>query len=231
MRVSDSYRHFLRWHAQQQEEGWDAFTVGKQLRSDYDAFMAANGIGERAITDCLVDILAWRYAYRHVYATLPFVQKSGDGDKQDLLGAHGIFLKDIGEIADAAALVGNAKDGSRAGKPSLRSRIFRLNGPDPKIAQASPEKSDIPKARLDILKQVIERQPSDGELAFFSEYCHDSYAGFKPFDVLVAGHIVSRNMPWEDGGYLQYRTRYAGKSLRLAMLETCPPDSENAAAA
>ena len=69
-------------------------------------------------------------------------------------------------------------------------------------------------------------------LAFFSAYCHDSYAGFTPFDVSGAiNWMASRNAPWEGGGYLQYRTRYAGESLRLAMLETYPQDEEAAAAA
>jgi len=60
---------------------------------------------------------------------------------------------------------------------------------------------------------------SDVEQAFFSTYCHDSYAGFKPFGFAVANGLLSRNAPWEDGGYLHYRMRYAGESLRLVMHE------------
>lgn len=213
------------------QDGWDAFEISQQLQSDYDAFVQANGTGVRALTDCLIDILAWRYLYRHVYATLPFVQSAGGDDKQDLLAAHRIFLKDIGEIVDAATRVDNAREGANPGKLSLGARLFMRNGAAPKRAQASSATTSILKERRDILEQAIQRKPSDGELAFFGTYCHDSYAGFKPFDVAVVRRIVSRNAPWEDGGYLRYRTRYAGESLRLAMLESCPQEPASVAAA
>lgn len=215
-----------------QGDGWDAFAVSKALRSDYDAFMQANGMGVRAMTDCLIDILAWRYLYRHVYAALPFVRSAGDDDKRDLLGAHRIFLKDIGETDDAAAPAVDAQNGvATEGKRSLSSRLFRPNRPQPTPAQAFPAKPNLPEARRHILDRVTQRRPSDAELAFFAVYCHDSYAGFKPFDLAFVSPFWSRNAPWEAGGYLRYRTRYAGESLRLAMLEAYPPNPASAAAA
>jgi len=87
----------------------------------------------------------------------------------------------------------------------------------------------MPKERREVFDRVIERKLSDHELKFFSTYCHDSYAGFKPFDTPVAGQALSRNAPWEDGGYLRYRTRYAGDSVRLAMLESAPNKEANIA--
>lgn len=212
-------------------DGWDAFAISKQLRSDYDAFLQANGTGERAITDCLIDILAWRYLYRHTYATLPFVRASGDKDKHDLLGAHQIFMNDIGERNAVDAPVDSSAKGTGTSKLSW-GRVFGQNRAKPASADTAPAEAGMPAKRREVFDQIINRKPNDVELAFFSAYCHDSYAGFTPFNVSGAiNWMASRNAPWEGGGYLQYRTRYAGESLRLAMLEAYPQDGETAAAA
>lgn len=54
------------------------------------------------------------------------------------------------------------------------------------------------------------------EMDFFAAYCRDSYAGFTPLDKPGMG-IMFRNAPWESGGYLHYRPRFAGAEMRLAM--------------
>ena len=200
-------------------DGWDAFAIAGQLQSDYDAFLQANGTGVRAITDCLIDILAWRYRHRDIYATLPFIQSAAEDDKQDLLDAHRIFMKDIGEIREAAAQIVLAKQGLGTRKRSLGSSLFRRDARERKPAESLNGGPIISQARRDILEQAMQRKLSDIELAFFSAYCHDSYAGFKPFSFAMANALLSRNAPWEDGGYLRYRMRYAGESLRLAMRE------------
>jgi hypothetical protein len=217
-----------------QDDGWDAFAISDQLQSDYDAFMQANGTGMRAIADCVIDILAWRYLYRHAYATLPFVQNATGDDKQDLLGAHQIFLKDIGECRDAAIRESTAQNDKRLSGTTKKlswGRVFSLHRAGPSDAQASALETRMPKARREVLERLMQRRPSDVELAFFGTYCHDSYAGFKPFDWVLAGPLLSRNAPWEDGGYLRYRTRYAGESLRLAMQEINQQESKGLAAA
>ncbi len=214
-----------------QGDGWDPFEISDQLQSDYDAFLQANGTGERAITDCLIDILAWRYLYRHAYETLPFVQASGDKDKHDLLGAHRIFMKDIGDADSVDSPTAHARQDAGRSKLSW-GRALGLNRAEPNRAQIAPEKSSMPEARREVFDQLIRRKPGDVELAFFGTYCHDSFAGFTPFATAPAvSWLASRNAPWEGGGYLQYRTRYAGESLRLAMLEAYPQDPEVAAAA
>ncbi|CAB3803275.1 hypothetical protein LMG28688_05737 [Paraburkholderia caffeinitolerans] len=200
-------------------DGWDAFVISKKLRSDYTAFIQANGTGVRAITDCLIDILAWRYEYRHVYATLPFVQGAGSNDQQDLLDAHRVFMKDIGEDGGTATQANPAQNDAGARRPSRLRRIFGTNrAEDPARTALSQGTAFIPKERREILDRIMQCQPGDVELAFFSAYCHDSYAGFKPFTYVVTA--LMHNAPRESGGYLQYRTRYAGESLRLAMRES-----------
>jgi len=202
-----------------QDDGWDAFAIGDELRSDYDAFMQANGTGVRAMTDCLIDILAWRFRHRDVYETLPFVQSAASDDKHDLLGAHRIFLKDIGEIREAVAQLAHAKQHVSSPRRPFGLTFFRRNAAEQKQATPLNAKPIVHKDRRDILEQVIQRKLSDVELTFFSTYCHDSYAGFKPFDFAMINAVLSRNAPWEDGGYLHYRMRYAGEDLRLAMHE------------
>jgi hypothetical protein len=211
-----------------QDEGGDPFEISDELQSEYDAFIAANGTGVRAITDCLIDILAWRYQYRHCYATLPFVQAAGEADKHDLVGAHEVFLKDIGEHHQQAAAIDNSQP-SAANKKLSWGRIFGLNRAEASDGQASETKPSMPTSRREVFDQIVQRKLSDVELSFFSAYCHDSYAGFKPFDQPVISSLVSRNAPWEDGGYLRYRTRYAGESLRLAMQEINQRDQESVA--
>ena len=202
-----------------QHDGWDAFAVSKELRADYNAFMQANGTGVRAITDCLIDMLAWRFRHRDVYETLPFVRSSSDDDKQDLLGAHRIFMKDIGEILEAVAQLASAKQRITPTRLSLGMRLIWRNAAKQKRTNVPNATLVFPKERREILEQAIQRKLSDAEQAFFSTYCHDSFAGFKPFDFAVANALLSRNAPWEDGGYLHYRSRYAGENLRLAMRE------------
>jgi hypothetical protein len=208
-------------------DGWDSFAMGDALQSAYQAFIQANGTGVRAITDCLIDILAWRYVYRDVYGTLPFVQSAVRDDKQDLLGAHQVFLKDIAGSDSDSAQVNNALSDASARRQSLTSRL--LGGAKPVREPLPTSTTNMPKERREVFDRVIERKLSDHELKFFSTYCHDSYAGFKPFDTPVAGQALSRNAPWEDGGYLRYRTRYAGDSVRLAMLESAPNKEANIA--
>lgn len=212
-------------------DGWDSFEMGDALQLDYHAFLQANGTGERAITDCLIDILAWRYLYRHVYDTLPFVQASSDKDKHDLLGAQRIFMKDIGEDDAVDAPIKNTQQNASTSKLSW-GRVFGLNRAEQNRAQPAPEKSTMPETRRQVFDQLIRRKPGDVELAFFSAYCHDSFAGFTPFATARAiSWIASRNAPWESGGYLRYRTRYAGESLRLAMLEAYPQNDQESAEA
>ena len=213
-----------------QADGWDPFEINGQLRSDYNSFIAANGSGVRAITDCLIDILAWRYQYRHVYATLPFMQAAGAADKHDLVGAHQIFLKDIGEHFEPGAEISTSQPSAISKKLSWGG-ILSLNRAKSSDTQDSETKPSMPASRREVFDQAIGRKLSEVELSFFSTYCHDSYAGFKPFDQPVISSLVSRNAPWEAGGYLRYRTRYAGESLRLAMQEINRQEQEAVAAA
>ncbi|CAE6962108.1 hypothetical protein R69608_06555 [Paraburkholderia nemoris] len=200
-------------------ERWSPFAVSEKLLSDYHSFIKANGSATRQIADCLIDILAWRFRFRDSYGTLPFVQRATQTEQSDLLGAHNVFLKDIREIEDAEHRVYYAREGVATSKLSLSGQIFRQSAAENHLTQAHEAHASIPRDRRHIYELVRTRKLSPVELDFFSEYCHDSFAGFKPFDNWP-GRALSRNAPWESGGYLKFRTRYAGESLRLALLKS-----------
>jgi hypothetical protein len=214
--------------ARSDSDNWDPFAISLQLDKDYRAFIQANGNGVREIADCLLDILAWRFRFRDSYGKLPFVQTASAADKDDLIGAHAIFLKDIRQINQADNQVYQARETVATSKLSMRGQVFRLSAAEDELRQAHQAHNSIPGDRVAIYDRIKARQLSPGELDFFSQYCHDSYAGFRPFDQAVINRVVSRNAPWENGGYLQFRTRYAGESVRLAMLETASANSASA---
>jgi len=198
---------------------WDPFEISEKLAAAYRTFIKANGTTTRQIADCLIDILAWRFRFRDSYGTLPFVQQATQTEQSDLLGAHNVFLKDIREIDDAEHRVYYAREGVATSKLSLSGQIFRQSAAENHLTQAHEAHASIPRDRRHIYELVRTRKLSPVELDFFSEYCHDSFAGFKPFDNWP-GRALSRNAPWESGGYLKFRTRYAGESLRLALLKS-----------
>jgi hypothetical protein len=196
---------------------WDPFEISEKLAADYTAFIKANRTGVREIADCLIDILAWRFLFRDDYRTLPFVQRADVTDQRHLLGAHEIFRKDIREIHEAKTRLYYAQEGVATSKLSLTGQVFRLSAAEDEETRAYEAQASIPAERQHIHKLITARKLSPAELDFFSEYCHDSYAGFRPFE---GKPLLSRNGPWEASGYLKFRTRYAGESLRLAMLES-----------
>lgn len=198
---------------------WDPFALSGNLLSDYQTFIQANGNGQRQIADCLIDILTWRYLYRNDYASLPFVQRAPSGDRADLCGAHKIFCQDIQAIDQAEGRIYAAEEDVATSKLSLTGQVFRQSAAEEELNQAHLAHADIPRDRRGIYELIKARTLSPVELDFFSKYCHDSYAGFKPYEDPLL-HGMSRNAPWENGGYLKFRTRYAGTDLRLVMNES-----------
>jgi hypothetical protein len=156
---------------------------------------------------------------------LPFVQRAEASHRNDLIGAHQIFVNDIRQIEKARYDIELADIGVTVAKASLSGTIFRLSAAEKHCAQKEQALFSIPCERLRIHQVIRKRKLSPLELRFFGEYCHDSYAGFKPFEAVSA---VSRNGPWESGGYLQFRTRYAGESLRLAHLQSAAANAADA---
>ncbi|MGV2290597.1 DUF2235 domain-containing protein [Trinickia sp. YCB016] len=207
----------------------DPFELSDKLRSSYLAFIQANGTGVRSIADCLIDILAWRYTCvrSNVYEKLNFVLQATAEDRRDLLGAHEVFLKDITEIRQARDDIYRSESRVDTAQFSLKGKLWDLPLAESERADAYRAEARIPRDRRSIFELITARNLRQVELNFFTNYCHDSYAGFKPFSG-VKGRLASRNAPWESGGYLQFRTRYAGESVRHAMHEYRSANAANA---
>jgi Uncharacterized alpha/beta hydrolase domain (DUF2235) len=198
-----------------QLSGWDCFEVSASLRSAYEAFMEANGRSGRALRDCCADYLAWRVSVADQYGDLAATRRASVDDRADLIGANETLRRDITSVlqADIAA----REIDSELRKPRRdNQRIERLRATqrrrDGEVASLSPFAKEI------VGRARSYRAMSSAEVELFSNYCHDSYAGFKPFDAPLA---VGVDLPgsWEPEGYLRYRTRYEGNDTRLTQRE------------
>ncbi|WP_296224389.1 T6SS phospholipase effector Tle1-like catalytic domain-containing protein [Ralstonia sp. UBA689] len=209
---------------------WDPFNVSKKLDADYKTFLQLNGVGEREVADCLLDILAWRWARRTDYAEQDFVNGvngASVAERNALLGAHQVFLRDAYAIQGAQSRLQVANDQVNAYRSSGSMFNRALSKAEDQVQQNLAKWEDIDAVQREVYQGLLKRKPMPQEMEFFAAYCHDSYAGFTPFDVPVVGH-VSRNAPWEDGGYLRYRTRFAGDELRMAMEQMANASSAQA---
>jgi hypothetical protein len=206
-------------------DGWDCYEIDPVMQKAYDAFMAANGDGTKALKDCMMDYLAWRIRIRHKFAKLPSVVKANEDDRDDLIGANQILIEDV-ELAE-----GHSDIDKRIA--AAKQEWFSAG----KIKKLEEEKkkqedrlADMSKHAPEIIQRAKNYRPiTEAEAHLFANYCHDSYAGFKPFDAPVAGGI---DVPgtWETEGYLRYRTRYAGDDKRLAMQNAPEHKSQTATA-
>lgn len=63
----------------------------------------------------------------------------------------------------------------------------------------------------------LKSHPVVGEAAalLFSEHCHDSFAGFRPYDKVKWWGVDPIPGSWEPEGYLRWRRRYEGSNRQL----------------
>lgn len=195
-----------------QEGGWDCYAKAPTLQTAYDAFLSANGAGARPLKECLLDYLAWRYQVRHRYAALGATLRASDDDRADLVGANRTLIADVATVEAAATI----------DQRLAVARQARLNGADLRAllherSALTAKMSSLGEHATEIAERLRGyRAISGAEATVFGDYCHDSYAGFKPYDEpLVVG--VDATGTWEPEGYIRYRTRYAGGDQRLTM--------------
>lgn len=190
--------------------GWDCYAQASSLQAAYDAFLASNGGAERVLKDCLLDYLAWRYQVRSAYAKLASTQRADADDREDLAGANATLLADIGTVEAAATIdarIASARQ-RRAPQQEIESLVREQRMLKGKMAGLSDHAAEI------VSKLQGFRAITAAEAELFGNYCHDSYAGFKPFDAPVALGVDAPGT-WEPEGYLRYRTRYSGDDARL----------------
>ncbi|WP_396913645.1 T6SS phospholipase effector Tle1-like catalytic domain-containing protein [Mycolicibacterium sp.] len=193
--------------------GWDCFEVSAEARAAYEAFIQANGRSDRPLKQCLLDYLAWRYAVRNSYADLPATMRASPDDRDDLTGANRTLIKHVMAL--------EAADTIDARLRSARSRLFvRVS----EVELLEREKKSLQKTLADLSRHAREivdllkcyRPISAAEAWLFEHYCHDSYAGFKPYDAPIVLGLDAYGT-WEPEGYLRYRVRYEGNDQRLSL--------------
>jgi hypothetical protein len=205
--------------------GWDCYEIDPEMQKAYDAFVAANGDETKALKDCMMDYLAWRIRIRHKFHLLKSVDNASADDKEDLIGANQILIDDL-EIFSGHSTI-DARIAQAKKEPGSARKVDQLkiekNKEESRISSMSPHAPEI------IKRVKTHRTITAAEALFFANYCHDSYAGFKPFDAPVAAGV---DLPgtWETEGYLRYRTRYAGDDKRLAMQNAPEHKSQTATA-
>lgn len=208
------------------DRGWDSFAIAPALQQAYDAFLQANGSGERALKDCMLDYLAWRIAVRHDYANLPASRRASADDRDDLIGANATLVRDLDTVQGHTSIDARITEQRRAAS-FLNPRRRELQALDEEKLRRASEMRSLSATAREVVQRAQALPPTPSAVALlFSQYCHDSYAGFKPFDTPVAAGV---DMPgtWEIEGYLRYRTRYAGSDARLTRL-TMPPTTTEA---
>lgn len=191
--------------------GVDAFEVNESLKDAFIHFMAPRQ-EQRPVREWMFEYLTWRYQARNQYMALPWAQRASKADHADLEGANALLIKD----ADALR---------------LNQELSAVNTTDPFAPQANAKMAA--EARVgrmrdeapEIYKKILDSKGADDAAAhLFGEYCHDSYAGFKPFDkIKVAGWRPM--LPWEPEGYFRWRRRYEGDDRQLTQVQPAPAAS------
>jgi hypothetical protein len=180
---------------------YDPFRVADTLRQAYTAFMAPRQ-GQRLVREWLFEYLAWRYQTRHQYASLAWHARASASDRDDLLGATRELIKDV----DALALLQGSPQAGQTVDWWSSASIDRARQ---RVARLAREARDI-HARLQTSPAV-----DTAAAHLFENYCHDSFAGFRPYDKIKWWGFDPVPGSWEPQGYLRWRRRYEGDDQQL----------------
>jgi hypothetical protein len=183
-------------------DGFDSFEVAPSMRQAFGAFMMAMGQAPRTTQDWLLPYLAWQYKHLNDYQRLTFYLSATPKEKQAIDKAQKGFAADI------AHLEGNTKHAWW----ELAAPIYFLS----KEAYAKSMKA----LKLTLLdKEALELVKHYGGLtlmleSFFSDYVHDSYAGF---DVLTLQEFTGR---------LHWRRIFYGTEKAYVAMNHEPPSQD-----
>lgn len=198
---------------------YDPFDIADNMIEAFNSFMAPRQ-QPRQVRDWLFEYLAWRYQVRNQYMSLPWFHRASASERDDLSGANKLLLKDVEalnlHLHPVADTIWNDEDYQSVMQRNAESRIVSM-------------KDEAP----DILKQLESTPAVDAAAAtLFGDYCHDSYAGFRPFDQLKVFGWDPVPGSWEPEGYFRWRRRYEGDSVQLVRNEQGkPPHSPSNATA
>jgi hypothetical protein len=197
--------------------GWDCFEVAPSLREAFNAFFDANGRGDRFLKDCLMDYLSWRIRARDAYATLPVTLRASTDEREDLVGANRTLINDLATVQAWNTIDQRLADARKA-RTLLNQNSRQISALEEEKRNLASKMADLSSTASEVVARAQAwRAMSDAEQNMFANYCHDSYAGFKPYDAPIVGGIDAPQT-WEPEGYLRYRTRYEGTDKRLTQL-------------
>lgn len=196
---------------------WDCFAVSPALRQAYATFQAANGTGPRALRDCLMDYLAWRIRLADGYAKLPATLRATADDREDLVGANNLLVAHLKAVESWSTIDQRLAQARKAHSP-WRDNSREIRALEQEREALASTMGDLSKTAPEVVTRARGwRVMSAAEGHLFANFCHDSYAGFKPYDAPVTAGVDMAGT-WEPEGYLRYRVRYEGTDVRLTQV-------------
>lgn len=188
------------------EGAYDPFEISDACRDAFSAFMKPRQ-EPKQVREWMFEYIAWRYQVRNTYLNLPWHKRASEADRDDLSGANALLLK------DAEALHLHLHPVSTAPWTSDDYQSIEQNNAEARVAKLRDEAADIFK-RLQSTPVV-----DTAAATLFADYCHDSYAGFRPFDKVKVFGWDPVPGSWEPEGYFRWRRRYEGDNLQLVRTE------------
>jgi Uncharacterized alpha/beta hydrolase domain (DUF2235) len=188
------------------DDAHDPFEVADATVDAFNAFMKPRQ-QPRQVREWLLEYIAWRYQVRNTYLTLPWHQRANSADRDDLAGANQQLLTDVDALElrrhPASTATWDEDDPQAIRQRHAQARVHKLRDEAPNIfelLQATP---------------LVDAAAS----TLFADYCHDSYAGFRPFDRFKVFGWDPLPGSWEPEGYLRWRRRYEGDDVQLVRHE------------
>lgn len=195
---------------------YDPFKVADNVRKAYNAFMAANQT-EKMVRDWLLDFIIWRYQSRDGMDRLPWYTRASKADRDDVMGATQELNKDVEALTFVTA------------NPVPRPTVRGMHNPREQYLRARA--SRLSKEAKEIYQKVKSAAPvALSSAALFSDYCHDSFAGFRPYDQFKILGMDVLPGSWEPEGYLRWRRRYEGNDIQLVQHVPASEDTHYAGA-
>jgi hypothetical protein len=185
---------------------YDPFEISNDCRDAFSAFMKPRQ-QPRQVREWLFEYIAWRYQVRNEYPTLPWHKRASAEDRDDLSGANQQLLKDVEALTlhlhPVSTITAGADDYQSIQQSAAEARTAKLREEAPAI-----------------FTRLQSAKPVDAAAAtLFADYCHDSYAGFRPFDKVKVFGWDPVLGSWEPEGYFRWRRRYEGDNVQLVRSE------------
>lgn len=148
---------------------------------------------------------------------LPWYTRASKADRDDVMGATQELNKDVEALTFVTA------------NPVPRPTVRGMHNPREQYLRARA--SRLSKEAKEIYQKVKSAAPvALSSAALFSDYCHDSFAGFRPYDQFKILGMDVLPGSWEPEGYLRWRRRYEGNDIQLVQHVPASEDTHYAGA-